>query len=100
MLYVGSDLALTAFLKDELKPLDCFVVRCPRGREARLFIESEIKYSLFLFDEELMDMTGAELEQLTHRVKHRKHTPVVIYQKSDNFNNLVETIIHLLVTQK
>ena len=104
LFYVGRNLALTAFLKDELKHLDCYVVRCPRGTEARIFIESEhsliggsaIKYSLFLFDEQLPDMTGKELAEFTRAVKHRKKTPVLIIEKSDDFNRLVETIVHTL----
>ena len=104
VLYVGSDLALASFLKDALSRLDCCVVRCPRGTEARIFIESEnpiiggsaIKYSLFLFDEQLPDMTGKELAEFTHKVKHRKRTPIIICQKADEFDTLAETIVHTL----
>lgn len=96
ILYVGSDLALTAFLKDALSRLDCFVVRSPDVRLSYCLIESEIKYSLLLFDEVLPDMTGQELEQFARTVKHRKQTPVVIYQKSDDYILVVETIIPLL----
>jgi DNA-binding response OmpR family regulator len=100
ILYVGSDLALTAYLKDALSHLDCCVVRCPRGTEARIFIESEmpmiggsaIRYSLFLFDEQLPDMTGKELTKFTRSVEHRKKTPILIVEKSDNFDSLIETI--------
>ena len=100
ILYVGSDLALTAFLQDELKWLDCFVVRCPDGRGARLFIDSDIDYSLLLFDDELPDMTGKELERFARKLSHRERTPIIIFKKSDNFNMLVETIIQRLATQK
>ncbi|MGB7923379.1 MAG: hypothetical protein WCF57_09060 [Pyrinomonadaceae bacterium] len=95
-LYVGSDLALTAFLKDAFKPLDCFVVRCPRGTEARIFIESEIRYALFLFDEELQDMTGKELAEFTHAQAHHKKTPILIVEKSDDYQHLLETIVREL----
>ena len=104
ILYVGSDLALTSFLKDALSNLDCHVVRCPRGTEARIFIEIEmpliggsaIRYSLFLFDEQLSDMTGAELAQVTRAVTHRKKTPILMVEKTDDFNSLLETIVHTL----
>jgi DNA-binding response OmpR family regulator len=96
LLYVGRDHDLTSFLKDALKRLDCFVVRCPRGTEARIFIESEIRYSLFLFDEELPDMTGLELKRFTHSQAHRKKIPILIVAKSGDFNNLLEAIIRTL----
>ena len=81
ILYVGRDHALTAFLKDELKRLDCFVVRCPSGSESRSFIASDIDYSLLLFDDELPDMTGLALAHFTSEQAHRKTTPVVILSK-------------------
>ena len=103
ILYVGSDHALTAFLKDALQRLDCFVVRCPTGRLAQPLIESErpvigseIKYSLFLFDEELPDMTGKELAEFTHSIWHRKKTPILIIEKSDDLGLLANDIIRLL----
>ena len=96
LLYVGRDLVLSSFLKDALNPLDCFVVRCPGGRESRLFIASKIKYSLFLFDDELPDISGKELKRFAHSLAHRQSTPVILYKKSDDFNLLVETIIREL----
>jgi DNA-binding response OmpR family regulator len=57
---------------------------------------SEIKYSLFLFDEQLPDMTGAELAQFTHSLWHRQKTPILIVQKSDDFDSLVKTIIRAI----
>jgi DNA-binding response OmpR family regulator len=106
ILYVGRDLALTAFLKDELKRLDCFVVRCPDGRGARLFIESDINYSLLLFDDELPDMTGLALANFTRERAHRTTTPVVIlsgdkargmvaglfFEKPYDVGSIIETI--------
>ena len=99
ILYVGSDLALTSLLKDALSNLDCHVVRCPRGTEARIFIESEmsmiggskIRYSFFIFDEQLPDMTGQDLAKFTRAVTHRKKTPILIVEKSEDFHSLVET---------
>jgi DNA-binding response OmpR family regulator len=106
ILYVGRDHALTAFLKDELKRLDCFVVRCPDGRGARLFIESDIKYSLLVFDDELPDMTGLALAHFTSEQAHRANTPVMIlsadkargmvaglfFEKPYDVGSIVETI--------
>ncbi|HEX8649884.1 MAG TPA: hypothetical protein VF708_03520 [Pyrinomonadaceae bacterium] len=71
-------------------------MRCPRGTEARLFIESEIRYTLFLFDEELPDMTGKELKRFTHAQAHREQTPVILCKKSDDYKQLLETIVREL----
>ena len=114
ILYVGRDLALTAFLKDELKRLDCFVVRCPDGRGARLFIESDIKYSLLLFDDELPDMTGLALAHFTSERAHRMRTPIVIlstekargmvaglfFEKPYDVGSILETITARLQVSK
>ena len=103
ILYVGRDHALTAFLKDVLSRLDCFVVRCPNGRLSYCLIESErpligseIKYLLFLFDEQLPDMTGKELAEFTHSLWHRKKTPILIVEKSDDLSVLASEIVRLL----
>ena len=114
LLYVGRDLALTAFLKDALMRLDCFVVRCPRGTEARSFIASDINYSLLLFDDELSDMTGLALAHFTSEQAHRKTTPVVIlsgekargmvaglyFEKPYDVDSLVQTITARLQVSK
>lgn len=103
ILYVGHDLTLLKSLQDTLA--DCKVVRSPGG-DARLFIESDIKYSLLLFDDELPEMSGVELAQLTRKLKHRKRTPMVIltkekargvvaglfFEKSYDVDSIVETI--------
>jgi DNA-binding response OmpR family regulator len=114
ILYVGRDLALAAFLIDELKRIDCFVVRCPRGTEARSFIASDINYSLLLFDDELPDMTGLALAHFTSERAHRKTTPVVIlsaekargmvaglfFEKPFDVDSLVQTITARLQDSK
>ena len=91
ILYVGRDHALLEFLQDALSRLDCFVVRCPRGSEARSFIAG-IDYSLLLFDDELPDISGSELEKLARQFPHREHTPIIIIKRSDDFDSLIETI--------
>lgn len=90
ILYVGLDLNLLQLLKGILT--GCHVVRCPGGSNARLFIESDIEYSLLLFDDEPMGTTGAELKRLARSLEHRKQTPVIIYKKSDDLSVLVEAI--------
>jgi hypothetical protein len=70
VLYVGADLDLLASLKAGLK--DCRVVRSPGG-VARTLVESEINYSLLIFDSEF-----AELADFARSLPHREHTPVLI----------------------
>jgi DNA-binding response OmpR family regulator len=112
ILYVGYHLNLLQSLSRILE--DCQVVRCPGGSNAHLLIESNIKYSLFLFDDELPDITGAELAQFTRKLKHRATTPIVIlskdkargvvaglfFEKSYNVGSIVETITARLQDSK
>jgi DNA-binding response OmpR family regulator len=104
ILYVGNDLTLFKSLSDALS--DCQVVRCPGGRLFYTLIESNINYALLLFDDELPDITGVELAQLTRKIKHRATTPIVILskdrtqgvaagllvEKSSDIGSIVETI--------
>ena len=104
VLYVGRDHTLLSFLQDALAHLDCYVVRSPSGRVSYCLIESEmpyiggsaIKYSLFLFDEQLPDMTGKELAQFTRSIWHRKCTPIVIVKQGDDWERLLRDIKRLL----
>jgi hypothetical protein len=68
ILYVGADLALLASLKATLE--DCRVVRSPGG-VARTLIESEINYSLLIFDNE-----WSELADFARSLPHRQHATV------------------------
>jgi DNA-binding response OmpR family regulator len=81
ILYVGLDHTLLFFLRDVLKKIDTEIVRCPSGRCSFCLIESDIKYALLLFDDELPDMTGVELAQFARKLEHRKSTPIVILSK-------------------
>ena len=98
ILYVGRDLILLDFLRELLKPTNDTIVRCPDGRGARLFIESDINYSLLLFDAELSDMTGEELKRFTRMLPHRQQTPVII-KKSGDLDSLIDSIIHHINNQ-
>ena len=114
ILYVGRDITLLLFLRDVLKKTDDTIVRCPSGRESYCLIESDIKYSLLLFDDELSDMTGLALAHFTSEQAHRKATPVVIlsadkargmvaglfFEKPYDVGTLVETITARLQDSK
>ena len=88
ILYAGDDVALPGLLKDALKRLDCCVVRSPVDT-GRMFIRSDIEYSLLLFDE---TEAGAELERFARSLSRREQTPVVIVKKSEGSGGLLDAI--------
>jgi len=92
VLYAGNNLRLLKFLGERLK--DCFVVRAPGGAAARALIAGETRYALFLFDEELPDMTAAELERFTQ--ERREGSLVAIIQRSDTFSSIVKAVARSL----
>ena len=94
ILFTGDDCRLPRLLREALKPLDCAVIRCPDERGARTFIRSEIKYSLLIFEDELP--ASAELERFARAQAHRASTPVVVYNKDEGFDSLVEAVRRLL----
>jgi hypothetical protein len=94
ILYAGDDTDLPARLRDALHAFDCFVVRSPVA-STRMFIRSDIKYSLLLFDE---TDAGAELEAYTRSLSHRERTPVIIVKGSEGLGGLLDTIRRWLGT--
>jgi hypothetical protein len=87
ILYFGTDYGLLKSLTDALP--DCLIVRCPDDYHARLFLKSDIKYSLLLFDE---TDAGAALEAYTRTLEHRERTPVMLIKQGENFRTLVDSI--------
>ncbi len=83
ILYAGVSHTLLESLRESLGPRGCEVLRCPDGRQARLFVESKIHYDLLLFDEELSGLSCADLCSLTGLLSHRQHTPVLIHTGDD-----------------
>jgi hypothetical protein len=96
ILYSGDDVTLPGLLKDALSGLDCFVVRSPAGI-ARMFIRSDIKYSLLLFDD---TDAGADLERFARSLPHRKDTPVVVVKKSEGLGGSLDAIRRRLGTAR
>jgi glutaredoxin len=94
ILYAGDDTDLPARLKDGLRDLDCFLVRSP-AETARMFIRSEIEYSLLLFDE---TEAGAELAAYARSLSHRERMPVIIVKESVGVGVLLDTIRRRLGT--
>jgi CheY-like chemotaxis protein len=95
ILYVGNDHRLSQFLRGRLE--DCQVTRAPSGCVARLLIKGG-NNSLLLFDEVLPDTTGAGLESFTRRLPQREDTPVIIFQKTNDYEALARAITRLLKT--
>ena len=85
---------MPGLLNDALEPLDCFVVGSP-VTIARMFIKSDIKYTLLMFDD---DPAGAELEGYARTLPHRERTPVIIVKNSESFERLLDTIRRRLGT--
>jgi hypothetical protein len=88
ILYAGDDIFLPTRLRDALHAFDCFVVHSPVGI-ARMFIRSEIKYSLLIFDE---TEAGGQLEAYARSLSHREQTPVITVRESESFGGLVDSI--------
>ena len=95
ILYVGLDLRLIKYLEERLE--DCWITRAPSGSVARPFIV-QLKHSLMLFDELLMDTTARELTCFTRTLPTRQGTPIIIVKKLDNFELLARTISRLLTS--
>ena len=95
VLYAGNDLTLLKSLKDRLT--DGRIVRSPGGSVARLLI-AKILYSLLLFDEDLPDMTGKELERYARALPHHARTPIITLRVGEYEAKIVETVARLLNT--
>ena len=75
LLYVGEDLALIRLLREILpKPL-YHVVTCPDRSSAEMFIKSDIRYQLFVFDHEMRHRAAFDLTRLVRSLKHRERLP-------------------------
>jgi len=97
VLYVGLDCKLLQYLEDRLD--DCWFVRAAAGCVARSFIE-HLEYSLLLFDETLMDMSGRELATLTRGMERRQSVPIVIVRPGANCERLARKLDGLLAESR
>jgi len=96
VLYAGADACLPARIRDGLGGLDCFVVSAP-ANIARTFLQSDIKYSLLLFDE---TAEGVELQRFARSLPHREHTPVILVKKSGGLGTLLDAVRRRLGTPR
>ncbi len=93
ILYVGLDVQLMEYLQDRLE--DCWIVRAPAACVARIFIR-ELKYSLLLSDEMLMDATAQELASFAREFALKEGTPFVVVKDSDDCVRLARAVRRLL----
>lgn len=78
LLYVGEDLALIRLLREILpKPL-YHVVTCPDRSSAEMFIKSDIRYHLFIFDYEMRHRAAFDLIRLVRLLNHRERLPAIV----------------------
>jgi hypothetical protein len=61
LLYVGEDLGLIRFLRTAFHNPEYHVVSCPDRDSAERFIESDIRYHLFIFDHEMRHRAAFDL---------------------------------------
>ncbi|HVF49305.1 MAG TPA: hypothetical protein VNA19_04420 [Pyrinomonadaceae bacterium] len=92
ILYVGDEITLPGLLTAALKPVECHVVRCPDNLFSRTFLESDIKYTLLMFDESLADAETKFVRSL----KHHEQTPVVVLKKPMDLDALAQTVRRVL----
>jgi DNA-binding response OmpR family regulator len=93
VLYTGTDLSLLKSLQDNFA--DSRIVRSPGGSVTRILIAS-ILYSLLLFDEDLPDATGKELEAQARALPHHTRTPIITLRAGEREAKIVETVARLL----
>lgn len=78
MLYVGDDLALIRFLRGVFREPEYHVVSCPDRGSAEMFIKSEIRYQLFIFDHEMRHRAAFDLTRLVRSLYHRERLPAIV----------------------
>ncbi len=84
ILYVGASHSLLCLLKQKLEPQGCQVVRCPDGCQARLFLQSNIAYDLFIFDQKVSGISSSDLCSLIRLLSHRYATPVLLRRNTSS----------------
>jgi CheY-like chemotaxis protein len=83
VLYLGSDLALMAAVRQILTQPDYQVVTCSDRESAVLFLKSKIPYDLLLIDLEWRGKDGLKLARLAHSLRHRKRMPKILVSSSN-----------------
>jgi CheY-like chemotaxis protein len=83
ILYVEDDELLRLTVAELLETEGWRVETCADGVAALALVESETHYDLFLFDNHLPGLTGAELAARARGLEHRRRTPVLIISATE-----------------
>ncbi len=83
ILYVEDNKMLINAVKDTLELEGWSVEICEDGTAALSVIESNSHYDLLLFDNDLPGVSGLELVRRARQLRHRKHTPIIMFSASD-----------------
>ena len=83
ILIVEDDETVLHTLKETLETEGWRVVACDNGLAALALVESRVHYDLFILDNHLPGMDGLELLSRLRALRHRAHTPVIIFSASD-----------------
>ena len=78
LLYVGSDLGLLKSLKETFGEPRHQIVSCPDRLSAEMFVRSQIRYQLFIFDHEMRDRAAYDLARLLRSLDHRQNAPAIV----------------------
>ena len=100
ILFIGEDrAALITYLNRKLEELDCHVSYVPSTELAHAFIKTDAEYHLLMFDEQMPEVSGAELVAFARTVHHRAATPCIVVPTDatpENSGHLVEQIKRVL----
>jgi|GEM_PF-1442036 len=78
LVYVGSDLGLLKSLRTRFGEPTYHIVSCPDRLSAEMFIRSQIRYQLFMFDHEMRDRAAFDLARLLRSLDHRQNAPAIV----------------------
>lgn len=83
ILYVEDNKMLINAVKDTLEAEGWSVETCEDGTAALSVTESKSHYDLLLFDNDLPGVSGLELVRRARQLRHRRHTPIIVFSASD-----------------
>lgn len=83
ILYAETNFTLRRIVSDLLNWSGFHVETCSEGQIARIHIESQVNYKLFLLDSDLPDLDAFDLVKAARRIPHRKAAKFIIYSTRD-----------------
>jgi CheY-like chemotaxis protein len=92
LIYVGQDVGWFRRLKNLLGLPANRLVYCAGGSTAEHFVESDIRYDLFLFDLDLLNESGLKLVRMVRSLGHRRDIPIIIVAADEVIGRLGELV--------